>query len=205
MMPARDVVVEREDRDGGLADREGRSRDDGRQQSLEPLSRFGQFGRRRAGCRHEPRRRHDVRQGERCARRQSATERAPVSDSPADRRSIHSRPSGLSITSTTAGSSRNAAMSGPSAVRSMRAPRVTASALHDAFPYCPRHRAGAWTWAGHRGRIEEAGTGMTQQDQSGCRSKAKKYRRTAVSAVRRTTRCLSTALRDGLAKDSGIA
>ena len=38
------VVVEREDRDGGLADRESRSRDDGRQQSLEPLSRFGQFG-----------------------------------------------------------------------------------------------------------------------------------------------------------------
>ena len=45
MIPARDIVVEREDRDGGLADREGRSRDDGRQQSLEPLSRFGQLGR----------------------------------------------------------------------------------------------------------------------------------------------------------------
>ena len=45
MMPARDIVVEREDRDGRLADRESRSRDDGRQQSLEPLSRFGQLGR----------------------------------------------------------------------------------------------------------------------------------------------------------------
>ena len=41
----RDIVVEREDRDGGLADREGRRRDDGRQQPLEALSRFGQLGR----------------------------------------------------------------------------------------------------------------------------------------------------------------
>jgi hypothetical protein len=35
--PGRDVIVEREHRDGGLADREGRRRDDGRQQALEPL------------------------------------------------------------------------------------------------------------------------------------------------------------------------
>ena len=40
-----DIVVEREDGDGGLADREGRRRDDRRQQPLEPLSRFGQLGR----------------------------------------------------------------------------------------------------------------------------------------------------------------
>jgi hypothetical protein len=38
--PGRDIVVEREHRDGGLADREGRRRDDGRQQALEPLAPF---------------------------------------------------------------------------------------------------------------------------------------------------------------------
>jgi hypothetical protein len=37
------------------------------------------------------------------------------------------RPSGFSITSTTAGSSRRWAMAEPSAVRSMRAPRANAS------------------------------------------------------------------------------
>jgi len=52
---------------------------------------------------------------------------APVSASPSDSRSIQSRPSGLSITSTIDGSSRNRAMAGPRAVRSMRAPRVIAS------------------------------------------------------------------------------
>jgi hypothetical protein len=35
--PGRDVIVEREHRDGGLADGEGRGRDHGRQQALEPL------------------------------------------------------------------------------------------------------------------------------------------------------------------------
>ena len=46
-----DVVVEREDGDRGLADREGRGRHDRRQKSLEPLARLGQLGRdaRRAG------------------------------------------------------------------------------------------------------------------------------------------------------------
>ncbi|WP_407190083.1 hypothetical protein [Bradyrhizobium centrosematis] len=43
------------------------------------------------------------------------------------RLSIQSRPSGLSITSTIEGSSRNEAIAGPSAVRSMRAPREKAS------------------------------------------------------------------------------
>ena len=40
-----DVVVEREDGDGGLADREGRRGNDGRQQALEPFARLGQLGR----------------------------------------------------------------------------------------------------------------------------------------------------------------
>jgi hypothetical protein len=109
---------------------------------------------------------------------------APVLNRPVDKRSIHSRPSGLSITSTTAGSSRNAAMSGPSAVRSMRAPRVTASALDDAVPILPpasrRHvKLGRTSGTNRRGR-----NCMKQQDQSGRRSGAKKYRRTAVSTVR---------------------
>jgi hypothetical protein len=42
--PGTRIVVECEDRDGRLADRESRRRDDGWQQSLEPLSRSGQFG-----------------------------------------------------------------------------------------------------------------------------------------------------------------
>ena len=40
-----DIVVEREDRDGRLADREDGRRHHRRQQPLEPLSRFGQLGR----------------------------------------------------------------------------------------------------------------------------------------------------------------
>ena len=46
-----DVVVEREDRDGGPPDREARRRDDGREKALEALSRLGQLGRdaRRTG------------------------------------------------------------------------------------------------------------------------------------------------------------
>ena len=42
-------------------------------------------------------------------------------------RSTQSRPSGLSMTSTTPASSSQTAMAGPSAVRSMRAPREIAS------------------------------------------------------------------------------
>ncbi len=50
-----------------------------------------------------------------------------LSARPSLSRSIHSLPSGLSITSTTAGSSRNVAMAGPSAVRNMRALREDTS------------------------------------------------------------------------------
>ena len=39
-----DVVIEGEDRDSGFADREGRRRDNRREQSLKPLAGFGQFG-----------------------------------------------------------------------------------------------------------------------------------------------------------------
>ncbi len=53
----------------------------------------------------------------------------PASASPSVRRSIQSRPSGFSITSTTEGSSSHAAMPGPKAVRSIRAPRAVVSAL----------------------------------------------------------------------------
>ena len=38
-----DVIIECEDSDGGLSDGEGWRRDNGRQQSLEPLSRLGEF------------------------------------------------------------------------------------------------------------------------------------------------------------------
>ncbi len=42
--PGGDIIVEREHRDGGLADREGRRGHDGGQQPLEPLPRLGQLG-----------------------------------------------------------------------------------------------------------------------------------------------------------------
>ena len=137
MMPARDIVVEREDRDGGLADREGRRRDHRRQQSLEPLARLGQLGRdaRAAGMDlgadmvgDEA---HDA------LAIGGVSTLAGIDKAGSTSRSIQSRPSGLSITSTTAGSSSHAAMAGPSAVRSMRAPRVAASALDDAVPILP--------------------------------------------------------------------
>ena len=56
----------------------------------------------------------------------SGDSRSPVSARPEDSRSIQSRPSGLSMTSTTPASSSQPAMAGPSAVRSMRAPRAKA-------------------------------------------------------------------------------
>jgi hypothetical protein len=71
MIPAR-IIVEREHRDGGLADGEGRRRDDGRQQALEPLAPSGSSAETR-GLRHDPRRRHDARPGGRCARRRRRT------------------------------------------------------------------------------------------------------------------------------------
>jgi hypothetical protein len=52
---------------------------------------------------------------------------SPVSASPSESRSTQMRPSGFSITSTTAGSSRNRAIDAPSAVRSIRAPRAIVS------------------------------------------------------------------------------
>ncbi len=46
-----DIIIEREDSDGGLADREGRCCDDRRQQPLEPLPAIRQLGRdARAPC-----------------------------------------------------------------------------------------------------------------------------------------------------------
>jgi hypothetical protein len=39
-----DIVIEGEDGDGGLADREGRGRDDGRQKPFKPLCRYRQLG-----------------------------------------------------------------------------------------------------------------------------------------------------------------
>ena len=100
-----DIVVEGEHRDGGLADGEGGRRHDGRQQTLEALAGFGQLGRyaRAAGVhlgadmmRDEPDDAFGI--GWR-------DKRSPVSTRPPASRSIQSRPSGLSITSTTAGSS----------------------------------------------------------------------------------------------------
>jgi len=68
----------------------------------------------------------------------AADNRFPVSASPSVRRSILKRPSGLSMTSTTAGSSSQAAMAGPSAVRNIRAPRETASAVKESHHPRPR-------------------------------------------------------------------
>jgi hypothetical protein len=48
---------------------------------------------------------------------------------PSVSRSIHKRPSGLSMISTMAGSPSQFAIAGPNAVRSMRAPRAVASFL----------------------------------------------------------------------------
>ena len=59
--------------------------------------------------------------------RKAAVIVSPVSASPSDSRSTQIRPSGFSITSTTAGSSRKRAIAAPSAVRNMRAPRAIAS------------------------------------------------------------------------------
>ncbi|MNV75748.1 hypothetical protein D3C71_1690620 [compost metagenome] len=59
----------------------------------------------------------------------AADSRSPVSDSPSESRSIQMRPSGFSITSTTVASSRKRPMAGPSAVRSIRAPRAKLSDL----------------------------------------------------------------------------
>ena len=56
---------------------------------------------------------------------------AGIGQARADSRSTQSRPSGLSMTSTTPGSSSQAAIAGPSAVRSMRAPRDTTSDFFD--------------------------------------------------------------------------
>ena len=57
----------------------------------------------------------------------AADSSSPVSLIPSPSRSSHRRPSGFSITSMTAGSSSQAAIDGPSAVRSIRAPRDFAS------------------------------------------------------------------------------
>jgi hypothetical protein len=57
----------------------------------------------------------------------AAEQLMPVSLMPSPSRSTHSRPSGFSITSMTAASSSQAAIDAPSAVRSIRAPRVFAS------------------------------------------------------------------------------
>jgi hypothetical protein len=64
----------------------------------------------------------------------AALRRWPVSSSTLASRSIQSRPSGFSITSTTSASSSQPAIPGPSAVRSMRAPRRRASEWKEVTP-----------------------------------------------------------------------
>ena len=59
----------------------------------------------------------------------AADRRSPVLASPSDSRSTQIRPSGFSMTSTTDGSCSRVEMAGPSAVRSMRAPRSTVACL----------------------------------------------------------------------------
>ena len=122
-----DVVVEGEDGDGGLADGEGRRRDDGRQQPLEPLSRLGQLGGDARALR--------VNLGADMVRDQAHDPLAiggghgPSACPPGrpDSRSIQSRPSGLSITSTMVGSSRKAGDGG--AERSAQHARAAGESL----------------------------------------------------------------------------
>jgi hypothetical protein len=67
---------------------------------------------------------------------------APVSASPSVSRSIQILPSGLSMTSMTAGSSSHVAIADPSAVRSMRVPREIASGRRECAPMCAPARHG---------------------------------------------------------------
>ena len=121
-----DIIVEGEDRDGGLTDPEGRRRDNRRQQPLETLSRLRQLGRDARALRmdlgadmvrHEADDPLAVGGGKGPARVLQPT-RQPVYPEPAI---------GVELTSTIEGSSRKAAIAGPSAVRNIRAPREKAS------------------------------------------------------------------------------
>jgi hypothetical protein len=119
MISGGDVIVEREHGDGGLADREGRRGTTGGSSpsNRSPVS----------GSSAETRGRPGMNLGADVVRDQANDALAigwrqslPVSESHSDSRSTQSRPSGLSITSTIASSSRSRAIA---ALRSMRAPR----------------------------------------------------------------------------------
>ena len=121
-----DVVVEREHGDGGLADREGRRRDHRRQQSLEPLACLGQLGRdagaagMNLGADMVRDQAHDALA---IGGRQALAGIGEPFGQPVD----PEPPVGVEHHLDDRGSSRNPAMAGPSAVRSMRAPRMIAS------------------------------------------------------------------------------
>src|SRR5690606_7600737 len=79
-------------------------------------------------------------------------------------RSTQMRPSGFSITSMIAGSSRNRAMDGPSAVRNMRAPRWMASGLWWlAVMSAPVSGRGRDRRSPDRGRLKEPDFCLPQQ------------------------------------------
>ena len=124
--PCRNIVAEREHRDGRPPDRERRAGHHRRQQAFELLPVPGSSAETRGdpGWTSAP---------TWCATRRmmrspsSADRRSPVSSSPPASRSIQSRPSGLSMTSPTLASSSQPPIAGPNAVRSIRAPRAWAS------------------------------------------------------------------------------
>jgi hypothetical protein len=122
------VVCDSKDRDRWLADGEGRCGDDRRDQAFEAFSGLRQFGRkaRRSGMHLGA----DM-VGSTMRSPSSADSRFPVSLRPRVRRSIHGRPSGLSMISTMVGSSSQPVIVGPIAVRSMRTLREAASDLRE--------------------------------------------------------------------------
>ena len=122
-----DISAQSEHRDSRPADRKRGRSNNRRQQPLEALAGLWQARPRTRGlpgwtsaptwCATR-----------RTIRSPSAADiRSPVSSRPPARRSIHSRPSGFSITSAMLASSSQAAIRGPSAVRSIRAPRLADS------------------------------------------------------------------------------
>ena len=106
-------------------------------------------------------------------------EALPGVSEPSARRSIHSRPSGFSITSATAGSSSHAAVPGPKGVRSIRATRAVVSALSGCSDLrSPRSCRGGgaaaggedWRAAGPGGFNQPNGGAVVERAEPGARS-----------------------------------
>jgi len=155
-----DIVVECEDSDRRLADRERWRRNDRRDQSFEALAGSPAARLTHAGMPGVPPRRHGGRRAARSARRRRPRSCSPVSARPSVSRSTHRRPSGLSITSTTAGSSSQAAIEGPS--RRAQHPR-SATDRFSLERKCPHNLPPVTAHGQSPGMIRKGKLGMTQQ------------------------------------------